>query len=222
MVKDTLLKRFKINKNKLYVINNFVDKELFNNTANREIKKDYTTLLYMGRFDDNKNIKLILDAVSLLNNYKIKIILVGEGNKEYELRKIIISRSLNANIIPPTENVVTYLNDADICILPSKEESFSLFMLEAGVFKKAFVRTKIGNIEKMFKNNENILFFESGNEKHLAEKIRSLIDDLELRNKIGNNLFKEVSQNYTEEGSIIKLIDVYKSLLFENSNRLRE
>ena len=74
----------------------------------------------------------------------------------------------------------------------------------------------------MFKDDENILFFESGNEKHLAEKIRLLIDDLELRNKIGNNLFKEVSQNYTEEGSIIKLIDVYKSLLFENSNRLRE
>ena len=128
---------------KLHVIPNGIDLNRFR--FNPETRRDYrkemniddSTLLigHVGRFSKEKNHRFDLEVLSLLKKKtdSVKLLLIGEGEQEAELRREAAERGLQQNVIfqGVVTNVHDYLQAMDVFILPSLLEGLPVVGVEA-------------------------------------------------------------------------------------------
>ena len=106
-----------------------------------------------------------------------------------------------------------YVACADIFIRPSLAEGFGIVFLEAMAAEVAVIGTPVGGIPDFLKDKENGLFCEPGNPKDIAEKIKILIKDKELKDKLIKNGKKMVLDVYNWDKISQRLKDVYRKTL---------
>lgn len=214
-VKNMLTKKFSVNSDKISLIHNFTDTEeirqlqILSDINNNE----YYNILSVGRFHSEKNFEILLKAMNILKDEKIKLLLIGEGDLDTEYLKYIKKHNLNAEIICPQKNLHKYFLNADLCVLPSLADPFPNFMLQSGLHKKPFIGANVDGIGELIINGRNGLIFKSGNEKELAEKIISMKSHKKLSQIYAENLYNDVIKNYTQEVIIPKIEKLYRSVL---------
>ena len=132
-----------ITKHRLQVIPNGIDlaKFGFNRKVREEIRKrlavDDSTLLvgHVGRFSKEKNHDFDLEVLSLLREKTdaVKLLLIGEGEREAALREQTAVKGLEKDIIfqGVVTNVHDYLQAMDVFILPSLLEGLPVVGVEA-------------------------------------------------------------------------------------------
>lgn len=101
------------------------------------------------------------------------------------LKKLDINK--NVFLIEGSNKVSKYYQEASMFILPSREEGFSMVMLEAMEYGIPLIASNTIGPLYLIKNKENGLLFEKGNITALAEKIILLIEDKNLKRKIVQN-----------------------------------
>lgn len=74
--------------------------------------------------------------------------------------------------------------ESEIFCLPSYAEGFPMAVLDAWAYGLPVITTPVGGIPDIAIDGENMLLFNAGNIDKLAENMKRLIDDNELRNKI--------------------------------------
>ena len=109
---NMLTKKFGVKENKIDLISNFADTEEVDKlelmTSDVTDDKKYYNILSIGRFHQEKNFLTLLKAMDLLKDPGIKLYLIGAGEK-YSLYKSFVSEhKLNAEIIPPAKNLLSY------------------------------------------------------------------------------------------------------------------
>ena len=98
---------------------------------------DDSTLLigHVGRFSKEKNHRFDLEVLSLLKKKtdSVKLLLIGEGEQEAELRREAVEKGLQKNVIfqGVVTNVHDYLQAMDVFILPSLLEGLPVVGVEA-------------------------------------------------------------------------------------------
>jgi len=101
------------------------------------------------------------------------------------------------------------LRKTNIFVLPSYSEGFSRALLEAMSMGKPVVCTLVGAHKEIIKNGINGFLTEPGNIEQLAGSIISLLNDNDLRNKIGR-----FNYQYTRENFDIRIIAQRLELCF--------
>lgn len=104
---------------------------------------------------------------------------------------------------------------ASIFCLPSYAEGFPMAVLDAWSYGLPVVTTPVGGIPDIAKDGENMLLFNPGDIKLLAEQLRKLILDTQLRDSISAKSF-ELSSGIFSQSEINKqlgeiYINLYKS-----------
>jgi glycosyltransferase involved in cell wall biosynthesis len=106
---------------------------------------------------------------------------------------------------------------SDIQITFSTAESFPLPPLEAMACGSATITTPYGS-EDYAVDGFNALIVEPNNIEMLADKIRILIEDIDLRQKLIENGFKTASKfNYPEQTRL--LVEQFKQALNQNASK---
>lgn len=209
-VRNMLLHKFNVDKDKITHIPNFADtEELTEKDALYNAEKTHNrifTILAVGRFHLEKNFEVLLKALKTLNDPDIRLMLIGEGNREMNYRKYISQHELNVEIIAPQKELGRFFQIADICVLPSARDPFPNFMLQAGLHGKPFIGANVDGIGELINSGVNGLLFESGNEHELAEKIRIFKGNKKLAGECAENLQVNVNNNYTQM-QVIPLIE---------------
>lgn len=218
-VKDMLIKKFKVNETKIILIPNFAEYKESNNNIGYEKadrksfdQKEEIIILSVGRFHKEKNFATLFEAIALLKNYRIKVILIGEGEEKESYMKIIKENSLNVHLYPPQRNLKEFFDISDICILPSVTDPFPGFMLQSGLYQKAFIGSDVDGISELIEHGENGLLFEKRNAKELAVKIKLFIGNKSLARKCAVNLHKKVRAKYTQDQVIPQIEELYDKL----------
>ena len=126
----------------------------------------------------------IIRAVSLLPSH-CKLLIVGEGELESELRKLsaelgVIERVVFAGNIPP-EKVPEYLAAADAFVRPSLSEGFGSAFIEAMAAGVPVIAAPVGGITDFLDDKETGLFCGVRDPKDVALKIGVLMQDRDLR-----------------------------------------
>jgi len=145
-----------------------------------------------------KGIFPFLEALNILRQENISIYAIIPGienpnmphNKERQRIETSISRlQLERSIIraPFSTNVERYYAASDIVVVPFTTAHFSLGALEAGAMKKPVVGSNMGGIEEVVSNNNTGLLVIPNDERDLAAKLKQLVNDHDLRNRMGNN-----------------------------------
>lgn len=216
-IREHLISYFGINKDKIIVINNFIDKKI--NTGFRDpeelkramdIDKDAPVVAFIGRFSLEKGIDTLLESFRRLADSKpeIYLLMIGSGEMEEAIEALTRDSKIRFRVMPPRMNILDYYRLADVIVLPSRVDPFPLVMLEAGLMQKAFIGSNVDGIQEMIINGKEGILIEPGNTEALASAIVRLCEDKALRTRLAVNLHNKVCHSYTAE----KMLPFYEKL----------
>lgn len=141
--------------------------------------------LFAGKFIEKKNPLLLIKAFELLaqSNHKVKLLLVGNGNLEIEMRRLVasLSHSISKRIIflpfQDQQQIRTMYRLAHVFVLPSLSETWGLSVNESlATGTPVLVSNRCGCAFDLVKPNVNGLIFESNNLDDLVDKMKTLTD----------------------------------------------
>ncbi len=186
-----------------------------------DVMHDMTKILYLGRICKDKGINELIDACLVLRKEipDLKLLLGGI----YETRTpddIAIRHRIEQN-----SDLISYLgwitgddkekalNECGICALPSYYEGLPMSVIEAMGYGCISVASNVGGIPEIITDNENGILVQPKNSSDLAEKMAGIINDPDRVCKIKQNAYKKVSEYYSMDVVLTKLMSVYSELL---------
>lgn len=139
------------------------DRSFWSKFGNRSV-----TILYAGKLIERKHIDWIIDCLARINDHRLQVRIIGDGEQRTLLEQKIIDYDLNnqAVLLPemPRSHVIDEMKQADIFCMPSTGETFGLVYLEAMACGCITIGTKCEGIDGVIKNGENGLLVSSREE----------------------------------------------------------
>ncbi|MBI2547521.1 MAG: glycosyltransferase family 4 protein [Candidatus Aenigmarchaeota archaeon] len=193
-------------RDKIEVILNFVDTDLFNSRNNgRSLRSQYgndrTVILFPRNFGLGRGGLELIKAVSILvKKYPdVLLLMTGEGPEKPLAEKIVKENRLANNVkfighVDHFKDMPKLFAAADIVVVPTlSSEATSLACLEAMATKKPVVVTNVGGLPDIVTDGFNGLVAKP-HSKYLAEKLESYILDKKLRQTLANTGYKWVKK----------------------------
>lgn len=181
-------------------------------------QRDEIRLLYVGTFTHRKGVLDLLKAVKLLTieSKTVKLILVGAGQLESEIRKLIEGCNLQGRVELPgyigeIERLKKFYQRADIFVLPSYMEGFPRVLYEAMSQSLPIVTADVGSIPVLLQDRGNAVFFKPGDIEGLQEAIRCVACDGSLRRAIiraNQEIFWEITNEPPGIQHSMRIIEV--------------
>ena len=192
--KTIFLNIFPETKPKIKVMYNVSPFEMYKNidadTTSLE-DTDSTKLLTIARLDPNKGLDLAVKALDILlkENYDIKWFFLGDGKYRKRLGKLIKQKGLQNNVflLGFQFNTAAYIKECDIVVHPSRFEGKANAIDEAKYLRKPIITTNFETVKEQIKHEYTGLISEM-DPKSLAEKIKVLIENKNLRDFFAKNL----------------------------------
>ena len=174
-----------------------------------ERKKDNVPrLLFLSNLIESKGVFVLLDALKIIKDKGGGFIcdFVGGETKEIDANSFaeeVEKRGLNHTVFYQGEKYGAEkekaFNVSDIFVFPTNEDCFPLVLLEAMAHRLPIVTTTEGAIPDEVTDGENGLVCEKKNPESLAKCIAKLIEDEELRLRMGEAGRKKLEEKYTSE-----------------------
>lgn len=163
-VKDDLVLMYGVDDHKIHVINNYVDKadikmKSLESVSDFIFHKDVKYVLNIGRFSLQKSQHKLINAFHfLIANKGIKgvhLVLLGEGEKEKDLRDLVDKLGMNDYItfIPFNINPYKYMSKVDLLVLSSVFEGFPIVVSEMSSLRIPFVGSDKAIPREMFQSD---------------------------------------------------------------------
>lgn len=188
--KNNLIKIIPAIKDKSLVINNFINYQKIIDNSLKKIdfikEKDYIYFTYVGRLDEKvKKTSKIIYAIKYLKdkNYKVKLIMVGDGQDYSFYQKLIKDNNLQDSIymIGNKNNPYPFMKIADFIILTSLHEGFPVSILEALVLNKQIISTI--SVSDDYIDLKKSCFIIDNDQNKINKKIESIIKNNKSINK---------------------------------------
>ena len=163
-------------------------------------------LLYVGQLLEYKGVHNLISAIDSIcknkGNNCLELTIVGKGDPDYEKRIKKQAEKINCDIKFKGYVQHSLLSDIyrqhDIFIFPSLYDGFGLTHLEAMASGLPVIATIDGGGHGEFlENRVNSLVYEKDNISQLANCIKSLCDNSELRMNLAINARKQVASDFS-------------------------
>ena len=142
---------------------------------------------------------------------------VGEGPLRSQLANSLEAAKLSGNFKflgnLKDDKLTAVYNCADVFALPSIQEGQGIVLLEAQACAIPIVAFDIGGVNEALQNRETGLLVNQGDVDALADALLKLLTDKALREKMGSNGRKFVSENFTWDICAQKMLKVYLEAL---------
>ncbi|MDX1436535.1 MAG: glycosyltransferase family 4 protein [Anaerolineales bacterium] len=200
-----------------------VDGEKKRNLRDRlQIPRDAVVAVYTGRLVSYKGLPLLVRVWDELSrgNADVLLLLVGTGgldihNCEPELKGFVRRHQLEGAVrfTGSVDNVPEYLQAADIFVLPTEDDAFPSSLVEAMAAALPAVSTPVGAIQSIISDGQNGLLVDPGEYKQLHGALQSLIDDPDLRSRLGTAAWETVQENYSADTVTEKYLHLYQAVV---------
>jgi len=212
------------------IVRTGIDIEKFNleKITHINTQKNYT-ILEVGTLCPHKRQELLIKSLSFIKQrYKkiyeeMNIVFVGPclHNYKEEIFKLAenlgVSEKIEYKGIISDEELLNLYASCDIFVFPA-HQSWSLVTVEAMAMEKPVIVSNKCGVSEIIENGKTGFIFEHDNYKELAEKIVELIENEELRIKMGKNARKYVEKNLSWEKYMENMEKVFMKVL-ENENK---
>ena len=132
-----------------------------------------------------------------------------------ELAALAVSLGIDTDVrwVGSSDRVPAYLGRCQIGVLASHEEGFSNAVLEYMAAGLGIVATTAGGTPEQLEDGKSGLLVEPGSPDALAEALRSLVDDVDLRARLGGAARERVHDLFLLERTVAQYHDLLRCVL---------
>ena len=179
-------------------------------------EKGPTTAMFHGPLLPGKGLETLIDAMAILKGTRLRLKIVGNGSPDYvdRLRQRAITRDVMSSIDwhRHSDNPMELIQDCDFGVLPSqREEAFGLANIEYMACGRPIVCTSNGAQPEYITDGKEAFLIPPGNPVALAEAMRNLASNTNLRQRMGQRAFETFVEKLSWQNFISHLSSVYLS-----------
>lgn len=166
-----------------------------------KLSEDDFLVLSVGELNENKNQKVIIQAISLLKDKNIHYILCGKGDQMDTLKNLVKEKKLEKNVhfLGYRTDVVDICSQADVYVMPSKREGLPVASLEAMYCGLPLVTSNIRGLTDVMKNGVSGYMCNPEDARGFAKGIKKLKENPEMRKNMGEHNRETVKPYCIEE-----------------------
>lgn len=187
-VRNTIVSFYGLKEEKVPMIYNGVDLGKCLSKTNYDLSQP-AVLLHVGRFNEQKNHKGLLDAfVLILKSHPaccLKLIGDGELLEETEQYACFLGIREKVVFLGSQTNIYPFLQEADIFLLPSKFEGMPMTIIEAMGTGLPIVASAVGGVPDMMTHRESGMLVPCEPEA-VSDAVCALLENEDLRKTLGS------------------------------------
>ena len=208
-------KKYKlINSEKLFLIHNGIDYELFSGVHEDGKLRDKWDargkflVLTVCRLAFPKDVAAIIRAIHKLPG-SFRLVVIGSGPDEKRLKDIDAELGGGTIFLGDRNDIPKILAATDVFVLSSKWEGMPVTILEAMASSRPVIASNSPGIRDIVKDHETGLLFDCGDAEDLKGKLELLAADAGLRKKLGEAGNKMVRENFGAQKMTDAYADIY-------------
>jgi glycosyltransferase involved in cell wall biosynthesis len=170
-------------------------------------------VLTPARLDAQKGHRTLFEAIAQVPD--AVFVLAGEGPEREPLEALAAQLGIAERVrfLGRRDDVPQLLAACDVFALPSLYEGSSLAVLEAMAAGAPVVSSAIGGTDELIEDGSTGLLVPPGDAEALAEALRRLLGDPELRKSLATRARERVERDLTRERMAARVTGVYRELL---------
>ena len=196
--------------------------------------KDDFLITFVGRLEERKGVDTLLEAVHLLDNPRIQVVIVGgpPSKKPFlswselaeppfsDYARLIEEFGIDKQVTftggKPQSELAKYYSAADITVIPSYYEPFGMTAIEAMACGSSVLASRVGGLQSTVKENLVGALFEPKNAAQLAEKIKIIFDQPAMNAEMRKNTRPYVEEYFSWKSVARSIAEVYQELIEES------
>ncbi|WP_228715148.1 glycosyltransferase family 4 protein [Marinobacter salsuginis] len=185
--------------------------------------KELVRLIMVARFEEPKDQKLLLEALSELSHLPWVMEFVGDGPKLESMKELTVELGLGDKVyfLGSQGNVAANLRRADLFVLISRWEGLPLTILEAMRAGLPVVASNVGGVSEAVIDGETGLLVPRDGKGDLERTLCRLVTNPQERLEMGLAGRSRYDSEFTFEAMRQKTLMVYRDVLsVESSNEL--
>lgn len=232
LVKSNMAKDFLVDKgiqsSNVSVVGVGIDAEMLSSTKDAcqedlylQMKEDADSLkvLYVGRFEERRNIPFVFDVFYHLLRQcpKAKLYMIGTGDSNYVNQAFDYAKKLGIvdYIIWQEKMEQKYLSNvytlADFFLLPTEYEIFGMVLLEAMYYKSVVLTTRNGGSSTLIENGIDGFILEDMEATKWAACMKEVYEDKGRMQEIQSNASWKIKNNFTWDILADRFIEQYEA-----------
>jgi len=194
-----------------------------NAQRNSEIRRelgvlpDDFLLINVARYIPCKGQKFLIQAMHKIikNNFSVKLLLVGRGPLEGELRSQIDRLHLGENVIITgfRTDIPVLLKSADAFLFSSLWEGLGIAVIEAMAAKLPIIAPSLPALREYIRHGKEGLLIDIRDSGQVAEKVLFIANNQKLRKSLGHRAYLTAREKFNAEQIANNYLMVYDSLM---------
>ena len=204
------------------VIPNFVDPTVFKPIEQKEKRKlghclgctDKKVLVHVSNFREVKRVKDVIQIFDrVLKKVASHLILVGDGPDRTSAEALVRELKLTKDVsfLGKQDSTFEILQNSDLFVLPSQNESFGLAALEAMSCGLPIIATRAEGIPEVTKDRETGYLSDVGDIEDMAKNAVAILSDSELYKKLSKAGAARAHELFARDA----VVDAYENYYFQ-------
>lgn len=218
--------KFFLFKNRCYKWGYFPETFKYENIDKVIKNRKKNSILWVSRFIKLKHPEFPIKMAEKLRNegYNFELNMIGTGELKNEFKKIIESKKLGKYIkifgtMTPNEVREKMLESAIFLFTSDRNEGWGAVLNESMNSGCAVVASHaIGSVPFLLESEKNGFIYKDGDFEDFYKKVRKLLDDDELRYKLGKNAYLTMKEMWNSENAAKRLIELAQTILNGDKN----
>lgn len=168
--------------------------------------------VFVGRLVAPKNLMLLLEAFSALDDPNACLMLVGDGDQRGPIEEFVNSRGLHARVrvLGARDDVAACLAAADVFVLSSHWEGNPMAVMEAMAAGLPVIGTAVGGVPELVSSGRDGILVPPGDRAAFTGAMRQLSRNVELRRTMGRAARARARSCFSVE----KMVAGYEALYY--------
>lgn len=164
----------------------------------------------VGSLIKRKAVDHLLRAVAALNDKRVHALIVGEGPELAALQALVAQLGLTGHVhfAGFQKQPLPFVAAMDVVVLSSSREGLPRVVLEAMLLSKPVVASRVVGSRELVMDGESGYLYDYGDEAALTQRLRELVADPALRQRLGAAGHVRVLRDYSIERYVTEVESV--------------
>lgn len=178
-------------------------------------------IVNVGRVTDQKGVIELIEAFAQITKSFPLVNLAVIGNTISD--RVYFTRVMEridyhgiqdrCHMIGPRHDVATWLASADLFVFPTKYEGMGIALAEAMASGLACVASDVGPVPELVSSEKTGILFPVNDINALAQSMKRLLTDIELRKNLGENGQKSILEKFDPANKSQEMADIYRQMI---------